>query len=64
MAEYPYQVFSPLGHLVLEAVADCRYPAKTELRMLEAGFTIRLYGKKLTKTDIRKEEAKHGSKSK
>ena len=55
MVEYPYQVFSPLGHLVMESTADCRYPKDTELRMLEAGFTIRLHGKKLAKTDIRKE---------
>lgn len=55
MTDYPYQVFSPLGHLVMESTADCRYPAKTELRMLEAGFTIRLHGKKLIKTEVRKE---------
>ena len=55
MTNYPYQVFSPLGHLVMESIEECRYPKDTELRMLEAGFTIRLHGKKLTKTDIRKE---------
>ena len=55
MTNYPYQVFSPLGHLVMESTEECRYPKDTELRMLEAGFTIRLHGKKLTKTDIRKE---------
>lgn len=52
--EYPYHVISPLGHPVMEATADCRYPAEQELRMLDAGFTIYFYGKKLTKTDIRK----------
>lgn len=55
MADYPYQVYSPLGQLVMEAPADCRYPKDTELRMLEAGYTIRLHGKRLTKADIRKE---------
>jgi len=55
MTEYPYQVFSPLGHPVLAAPADCRYPKDMELRMMDAGFTFRLHGKKLTKTDIRKE---------
>ena len=53
--EYPYEVISPLGQPVMEATIECRYPPAQELRMLEAGFTIRLYGKKLTKTDIRKE---------
>lgn len=55
--EYPYQVYSPLGQLVLEATLDSRYPAKTELRMLEAGFTIRIYGRKITKADVRKRSA-------
>ncbi len=53
--EYPYEVISPLGQPVMEATIECRYPPAQELRMLEAGFAIRLYGKKLTKTDIRKE---------
>ena len=55
--EYPYQVYSPLGGLVLESTIEGRYPAKTELHMLEAGFTIRLYGRKLTKADVKKRGA-------
>ena len=55
MADYPYQVFSPLGQLVMYSPAECRYPAKIELEMLEAGYIIRLHGKKITKTELRKE---------
>lgn len=53
--EYPYQVYSPLGQLVLEATLDCRYPADIELRMLDVGFTIQIHGKRLTKPEVRKE---------
>lgn len=55
MKEYPYQVISPLGNVVLQATTDARYPRTQELRMIDAGFSFRLHGKKLTKADIRKE---------
>lgn len=53
--ELPYQVISPSGQLVMEAPESCRYPRRIELDMLEAGYTIKLNGKRITKTDIRKE---------
>ena len=52
--DYPYQVFNPSGELVLQAAECVRYPSKTELAMLEAGYTIRLRGRRITKTEIRK----------
>ena len=52
--EYPYEVISPLGQPVMEATIECRYPPAQELRMLEAGFTIRIYGRKITKAEIRR----------
>lgn len=55
MDKYPYKVFNPDGNVVLQSAADCRYPKQMELQMLEAGYTIRLHGKKLTKTDLRRE---------
>ena len=58
MDKCPYKVYSPDGRLVMESAEDCRYPKTVELGMLEAGYTIMLQGKKLTKTEIRKEE--HG----
>lgn len=54
--EYPYQVIPPAGQSGgLIAPAICRYPRTTELSLLEAGYTIRLHGKKITKTELRKE---------
>ena len=55
MDKYPYKVFNPAGEVVLQSIPDCRYPRAVELQMLKSGYTIRLYGKKLTKADIRKE---------
>lgn len=55
MDKYPYKVYNAAGDLVLQSAAGCRYPKTVELAMLEAGYTIRLHGKKLTKTDIRRE---------
>lgn len=54
--EYPYQIIPPPGRLGgLIAPASCRYPRSTELSLLEAGYTIRLHGKKITKTELKKE---------
>lgn len=54
--EYSYQVIPPAGQLGgLIAPESCRYPRTTELSLLEAGYTIRLHGKKITKTELRKE---------
>ena len=56
MMEYSYEVIPPAGNPGgLIAPASCRYGRKTELSLLEAGYTIRLQGKKITKTEIRKE---------
>ena len=54
--QYPYKIFNPDGILVMESPECCRYDKSTELAMLEVGYTIRHHGKRLTKTDIRKEE--------
>lgn len=53
--DYPYEVISPSGQPLMEATESCRYPRRIELDILDAGYTIRLNGKKLTKTEIRKE---------
>ena len=51
----PYQVFNPSGEQVLESDTRCRYPARIELSILEAGYAIKIDGKRLTKTEVRKE---------
>ena len=54
--EYPYEVIPPSGQSGgLIAPESCRYPRHIELDILEAGYTIRLHGRKITKTELRKE---------
>lgn len=56
MMQYDYEVIPPPGQLGgLIAPACCRYDRKTELSLLETGYIIRLHGKKITKTELRKE---------
>lgn len=55
MEDLPYQVFNPAGQAVMQAPESCRYPKRIELSLLEAGYTIRLHGRRITKTEIRKE---------
>ena len=56
--DYPYTVTNPTGEIVLQAVESCRYPRLVELALLEAGYIVRLHGKKITKTETRKEMRK------
>ena len=52
----PYEVIPPPGQPGgMVAPESCRYPRHIELSILEAGHTIRLHGKKITKTELRKE---------
>lgn len=56
MKDLPYEVIPPPGHPGgVEAPESCRYPRYVELQLIEAGYTIRLHGKRITKTEIRKE---------
>lgn len=48
-----YQVFDPDGKSVMRTeYPSCRYPAHTELSILDAGLTIKINGKKLTKKEV------------
>lgn len=51
--EHPYVVTSPCGELVLRAGEECRYSKRIELALMDAGYTIRLNGRKLTKKEVR-----------
>lgn len=53
---YPYQVYNPAGDLVLQAPASCRYLRPRERQLLDAGYTIRLEGKKILKRDVKEEK--------
>ena len=48
MTDHPYTVTNPTGEIVLQAPESCRYPRLVELALLEAGYTVRLHGKKIT----------------
>ncbi len=48
----PYQVWDRYGKLVLQADAECRYSKETELGLLDAGYTIKLHGKRITKKEV------------
>lgn len=58
MTDLPYEVFDPAGRCILGAPESCRYPRQVELSILEAGYTIRLHGKRITKTETLKEVKK------
>ena len=49
-----YQVFDSSGRVVLDSDVCCRYPRTMELNLLDAGYAVKINGKKLTKTEIRK----------
>lgn len=53
MDNLPYKVWDRFGNLVLQATADSRYSKETERSLLDAGYTIKLGDKKITKKDVR-----------
>lgn len=50
-----YEIFAPSGDRVMHGPASCRYSRDIERDLLEAGYTIRLHGKRITKAEIRKD---------
>lgn len=51
--DLPYQVINPAGAVVLQASESCRSSRRVELLQLESGYTIRLHGRRITKTELR-----------
>lgn len=58
MLSFSYIVSSPSGEVVLQSLESCRYSRQLEAAMLDAGYTIQLNGKRITKADIRKRGSK------
>lgn len=56
MDKLEYQVYDPAGNLVLQSTENCRYSQSLEMAMLNAGYTIKLNGKRLTKAEVKKRE--------
>ena len=51
--KYPYKVYRD-SECVMEATESCRYPKHVELQLMDAGYTIKLHGKKITKKEVAK----------
>ena len=49
---FPYKVYNSSGGLVMAATENARYRRKRELELLEAGYTIRLNGRKITRKEL------------
>lgn len=49
---FPYKIYNSSGDLVMAATENARYRRKRELELLEAGYTIRLHGRKITKKEL------------
>ena len=63
--EYSYTVTSPGGvPMMRTAYERYRYDAQTELSMLDAGYTIRINGKRLTKKAVQERIGKLPAKAK
>lgn len=54
MEHLPYKVYDRNGDLVMQAVEECRYKKNVELALLDAGYTIKLHGKRITKKEVAK----------
>ena len=54
--ERPYKIYDRDGVLKMSAPESLRYSKETELSILNAGYTIKLNGKKITKKEITNEE--------
>lgn len=54
MSDCSYEVFGPSGQPMMVSAAGIRYPREIELSMLDAGYTIKINGRKLTKTELRR----------
>ena len=51
MTDTMYRVYRD-GQLMMSCPPNLRYPKKTEISLIENGYTIKLNGKKLTKKEI------------
>lgn len=53
MSDLSYQIINPAGTCVMHAPEICRYPRNVELQLLEDGYTIKLNGKLVAKSNIK-----------
>jgi hypothetical protein len=48
-----YRVYDKDGRCRMSTTVGCRYPKAVEVDLLEAGYTIKIDGKKVTKKEVR-----------
>ena len=48
-----YKVYDRDGKPVLVAPVSCRYDRETERSLIEAGYTIKINGKRVTKKELK-----------
>lgn len=51
-----YRVYDKDGRCRMSTTVGCRYPKDVEMDLLEAGYVIKIDGKKLTKKEVRERE--------
>lgn len=54
--EKAYKVYDRDGRCRMSTTVGCRYPKEVEMDLLEAGYVIKIDGKKLAKKDVRERE--------
>ena len=47
-----YQIFNSVGNLVCQTDLVCRYPARLELQLLDAGYRIYIDKRRLTRKEV------------
>lgn len=52
MNKLNYRVYDSKGRLMMAATLPCRYDRETERNIIQAGYTIKIDGKKLTKKEV------------
>ena len=56
MMEKAYRVYDKDGRCRMSTTVGCRYPKEVEMDLLEAGYVIKIDGKKVTKKEVRERE--------
>ena len=51
-----YRVYDKDGRCRMSTTIGCRYPKEVEKDLLEAGYVIKIDGKKITKKEVRERE--------
>lgn len=56
-----YQIFNSSGELVCQADLSCRYTARLEMQLLDAGYRIYIDKRRLTRKEVLQRNQKGGT---